>query len=155
MSATAYQAGDDDDRVSVTVRWAGRDGSPHRGPARVDPGLRAGAQAVSQVSSHGELTMPPPDHLAGLPQAGLGAGIAAARTVGVVIGGSLMRRHLVSVRLAEREHERSHVGPRWGTGPTERGRPDSTRVRSALAGSHGWQDAGGKETPNNARERAR
>ncbi|MFJ8114286.1 hypothetical protein [Streptomyces sp. NPDC096132] len=106
--------GFDDDKVWATVRWTTADGRAHTARTKVDPDATTGTRVTAWADRTGALVPDPPTATQRVVQV-VGTGVLAASGTGgtVLAGGWLIRRRLLSRRLAEWDAEWRHVGPQW------------------------------------------
>ncbi|GGX69078.1 hypothetical protein GCM10010358_24310 [Streptomyces minutiscleroticus] len=98
----------------ATVRWTAADGSPHTGPAKVEPGTKTGAQVTVWADRADKLVSRPLTASQARWEAALFGALAGSGTAGgVLVGGRVVRIRLDRQRMARWDREWEQVGPRW------------------------------------------
>ncbi|MGW5653892.1 Rv1733c family protein [Streptomyces humi] len=111
---TPVTAGYDVGLTWATVRWTAADGSVHTGRAKVVPSATAGTPVQVWASRGGRLVGAPASEAESALEA-VAAGVLVGQSTSFVVygGGLLVRRRLLSRRLAEWDDEWRRVGPQW------------------------------------------
>jgi len=103
-----------DGTVWAHVRWSTADGSTHTALARVEPGLKTGAQVAVWTDGTGALVSRPATEEQGRLEVSLiGTLVGLGAAGGVLACGRLPRARLDRQRIQAWDREWEQVGPRW------------------------------------------